>query len=67
MAHRDRGASSTLYVYLFRLALRKDEGDRGRIVEFYVDLSRYGAPTGNNPILLRYLPQYNVFAPLDEG
>lgn len=50
-----------------RLALRKDEGDRGRIVEFYVDLSRYGAPTGNNPILLRYLPQYNVFAPLDEG
>lgn len=50
-----------------RLALRKDEGDRGRIVELHVDLSRYGAPTGNNPILLRYLPQDNVFAPLDEG
>ena len=48
-----------------RLELVRDEGEAGRVVALHVDLSRYGTPTGDSPIYLRYIPQYNVFMPLD--
>lgn len=50
---------------VMRLELVRDEGEAGRVVALHVDLSRYGTPTGDSPIYLRYLPQYNVFAPLN--
>ncbi len=48
-----------------RLELVRDEGEAGRVVALHVDLSRYGTPTRDSPIYLRYLPRYNVFTPLD--
>lgn len=50
---------------VMRLELVRDEGEAGRVVALHVDLSRYGTPTGDSPIYLRYIPQYNVFMPLD--
>lgn len=48
-----------------RLTLERDEGEAGRKVALHVDLSRYGAPTNSDPLLLRYMPQYNSFCPMD--